>query len=88
MSGKAISRALHGHFLVEAVLVNKLITAVLLAKLESNKEIVENDTERLHEEERNLEGVEKISLEDVQRIRDLYSIILHQWPSLLNQMSL
>ena len=29
ISGKAVSRALHGHFLVEAALVNKLMLAVL-----------------------------------------------------------
>ena len=36
MSGKAISRALRGHFLVEGALVNKLISALLPCKLESN----------------------------------------------------
>lgn len=78
MSGKAISRALRGHFLVEAALVNKLIAAVLPAELERNDDSVdgdcddENDTETLNEEEKTLEGVEKISPEDVQKIRDLY----------------
>lgn len=82
MSGKAISRALRGHFLVEAALVNKLIAAVLPAELERNDDSIESvdddendDTGRSNEEEKNLEGVEKISLDDVQKVRDLYQEI-------------
>ena len=36
MSGKAVSRALRGHFLVEAALVNKLMMSVLPCKLNGN----------------------------------------------------
>ena len=36
MSGKAISRVLLGHFLVEGALVNKLMSALLPCELESN----------------------------------------------------
>ncbi len=57
MSGKAISRALRGHFLVEAALVNKLIAAVLPAELERNDDLIESvdddendDTGRSNEE--------------------------------------
>ena len=51
-----------------------MIAAVLPAELESNNKSVdgdhddENDTERLHEDDLYLEDVEKISLDDVQRI--------------------
>jgi len=34
-----------------------------------------DDTGKLNEEEMNLEGVEKISLDDVQNVRDLYQEI-------------
>jgi len=43
ITGKAVARALHGHFLVEAALVNKLMMAVLPFKQN------ENDTSSLNE---------------------------------------
>ena len=45
MSGKAISRALRGHFLVEAALVNKLITALLPFELANSEVLLEDDAE-------------------------------------------
>ena len=41
MSGKAVSRALRGHFLVEAALTNKLVSNFLPQKLKEN-ELAEN----------------------------------------------
>ena len=38
MSGKAVSRALRGHFLVEAALVNKLMMSVLPCRLNENSD--------------------------------------------------
>ena len=43
ISVKAVSRALHGHFLVEAALVNKLMLAVLPCQEEkANHSLVEH----------------------------------------------
>ena len=41
MSGKAVSRALRGHFLIEAALMNKLVSNFLPQKLKGN-ELAEN----------------------------------------------
>ena len=43
ISGKAVSRALRGHFLIEAALVNKLMSAVLPHGQEEHIEEGEND---------------------------------------------
>ena len=53
ISGKAVSRALRGHFLVEAALVNKLMAAILPSKqneyeMSSLNDIEARDLESLH----------------------------------------
>lgn len=47
ISGKAVSRALRSHFLVEAALVNKLMLAVLPCQVEGNDD-GENLTPEIH----------------------------------------
>ena len=65
MSGKAVSRALRGHFLVEAALTNKLVSNFLSQKLKENelaenveiegKEENENEEEQSEDEDENYE---------------------------------
>lgn len=43
ITGKAVSRALHGHFLIQAALVNKLMSAVLPSSQEEHIENMGND---------------------------------------------
>ena len=48
MTGKAVSRALRGHFLVESALVNKLMVAILPAELQLNTtsiDLIESEDE-------------------------------------------
>ena len=100
MAGKAISRALRGHFLIESALVNKLITAVLPAELELNKpsnDIIESedddrdtdmecDSISFENVEVNLERMEKLSLDEVQKICDLYQETLAQSMSIVEMV--
>ena len=50
ISGKAVSKALRGHFLVEAALVNKLILAVLPAAGENNGSDTGNPNEEMQQD--------------------------------------
>ncbi len=75
MSGKAISRALRGDFLVEAALVNKLIAVVLPAELERNDDSIENvdgdDDRHTNQEDKHL--IKTLSLKDTVKEDNKYS---------------
>ena len=85
ISGKAISRALRGHFLVEAALVNKLISALLPCELETLQNCSEFEEDRgpddtvglipnpnLLESEQNFNTVQKIDSNEVDKICEFY----------------
>ena len=81
ISGKAVSRALRGHFLVEAALVNKLMSAVLPHQ-EEEEILVENaeDEEGIDSESYGDNPTshtipfsgDKLNADDVKAITNLY----------------
>ncbi len=71
MSGKAISKTLRGHFLVEAALVNKLVFALIPCESdESSPDDVVNSTQTDGEE--NAEDVEILTSDVVKKIYEVY----------------
>ena len=64
MTGKAFSRALRGHFLVEAALVNKLMAAIV------PQTVAGKEDGYLTDEEQATEG--RLNNEDVKTLRELY----------------
>ena len=70
MSGKAISRARRGHFLVEGALVNKLVSALLPCKPGDN--CPWNSTQSDREKNSNAEDVEILSSDEVDKICKVY----------------
>ena len=78
ISGKAVSRALHGHFLVQAALFNKLMSAIIPCQ-EVQMEYSEgeqNDCEA-YKEDLIVHGEDKLDSDDAQKIHDLYEEIQH-----------
>ena len=65
MTGKAFSRALRGHFLVEAALVNKLMAAIV------PQTVAGEEDDDLTDEEQATEG--RLNNEDVKTLRELYN---------------
>ena len=63
-SGKAVSRALRGHFLVEAALVNKLVMAVLSCQKNGTKTVNPNEILFESENENDPSDIMEISFED------------------------
>ena len=63
MSGKAISRAIPGYFLVEGALVNKLVSALLPCEPEDN--CPWNSTQGDREKNSNAKDVETLSSDEV-----------------------
>ncbi len=77
ISGKAVSRALRGHFLVEAALVNKLMLAVLPCQVENTEgddgnDDGENPTPEIHT---SISSEHKLDASEVQKIHVLYERI-------------
>ena len=74
MSGKAISRALRGHFLVEGALVNKLMSALLPCELESNLVCFESegDSGPDNVDKENSNGALKLNSNEVCKICEFY----------------
>ncbi len=68
ISGKAVSRALRGHFLVEAALVNKLMLAVLPSCDQNSDEL--SELELVGETDTDLE--DKLDASEVEKIHDLF----------------
>ena len=64
MTRKAFSRALRGHFLVAAALVNKLMAAIVL------QTVAGEEDDDLTDEEQATEG--RLNNEDVKTLRELY----------------
>ena len=74
MSGKAVSRALRGHFLVEAALVNKLLLAVLPVPLERDDS--ETHNQNFVEIDSSSSEQKLIDADEVQKIDELYKGIV------------
>ena len=71
-AGKAISRAICGHFLVEGALVNKLMSALLPCEPEDN--CPWNSTQSDREKNFNAEYVETLSSDEVDKICNVYKV--------------
>ncbi len=81
ISGKAVSRALRGHFLVQAALVNKFMLAVLPCQGEkTNHSLVEHTEENHGTSDENptpeigtsISSELKLDAGEIQKIHDLY----------------
>ncbi len=80
ISGKAVSRALRGHFLVQAALFNKLMLAVLPSGLcQENVQMEHSEGEDIDFEACNEDPMsevalakDKLNFDDIQKIQNLY----------------
>ena len=73
ISGKAVSRALHGHILVQAALFNKLMSAVIpCQKVQMEYSEGEENDCVAYKEDLIVHGEDKLDSDDAQKIHDLY----------------